>query len=251
MALTPAKATSATPPPYLPIHDPDALRYQQYVTTLYAHDLVACGVGALHIGAVPPAQRTADTIAAQLDGPGHDAVVQAVITEGVQRAEPALAAADLHRRDAQTANDQLDRLIHDRESLPAELVPIAGAHMSRQHVRDALPAWQQNGENRALAGDAEHENRPGRGWIGWILAVIVAVIEAGITIRIFNVSFSALSLSALTWLGVTAALVFFNHLVVKEAGRAQRNYREIRKQNRLIAEHAIGTTHTDYYGGTR
>ena len=251
MAKQPVSASAPFPAYGLPAHDPDALRYAQYIAPLYGNDPIAMGVAAMHIGSVAPDQRTAETIAERLNGPGHEAAIQALFAEGVRRAEPILTQADQHRQAAQEANDQLEHLIHARRTLPEQIAPIAGAHLTRHQVRTQLPIWQQVAENRALAGDTEHEKQPGRSWIGWVLAFIIAVIEAGITIRIFNVSITALSLSAVTWLGITAALVFFNHLVLNEAGSAQRDYRETRKQNRLIAEKAIGTTHARYYGGTR
>ena len=79
--------------------------------------------------------------------------------------------------------------------------------------------------------------------IGWVIAILIAVLEAGITVRVFGLDLTHLGWGSLTWLAVTAALVIFNHYMVEVAGARQRDYREIRKQNRLLHREAFGRIH--------
>ena len=147
--------------------------------------------------------------------------------EGRRRAEPHLAAAD-EALDALTdSTDQLEAAVQQRQALPDEVVDAQPQRGSRADIRRQLSQNQWLAGQREMVGDREHL-QPGKPhwWIGWPVAIIVAVIETVVTLRIFNVDLTHVSFSALPWLALTVGLVFFNHNVAAYLGEKRRIARE-------------------------
>jgi len=134
--------------------------------------------------------------------------------EGRRRAEPHLAAADEALDGLTESTDELHALAQERQALPDQVVDAQPQRGTRADIRRQLSQNQWLAGQREMVGDREHL-QPGKpGWVGWVVAGLVAVIETVVTLRIFNVDLTHLiALSTAPWLALTVGLVFFNHNV--------------------------------------
>jgi hypothetical protein len=205
---------------------------------------IAIGSAALFIGSVPLHERDDLEICANhLSGPLAEATFTAALAAGIDDATRDLDEAHQNMLTAKDDNDGLTHIIADRRALPTEMVPVGPLMMTRQQNRDELPILQANADNRAFSGDHDHEKCASNGISGWLIAAGVSIIEGGFSARIFNVDLGHLTLNVLTWATIVVLLTLFNHHLIKIGGRRQREYRETRKQNQIVAQMAFATIH--------
>ena len=110
-----------------------------------------------------------------------------LVTKGQALAEPHLADADEALDDLMAANVALESVAGQRRTLPDEVVDAQPNRAGRGAIRRQLAQNQHIAAQRELVGDFEHRRPGSPGWIGWVVASIVAVIETVVTLRIFNV----------------------------------------------------------------
>lgn len=165
-----------------------------------------------------------------LNGPGAASLLQALARAGKKEAETHLEVAEDAVRDVAETNKELADIQRQRHDLPDDAVDGPTGRITRQQNREELVEDQRVAAHRELAGDTEHRKTSGAGWKGIIAAVVIAVIETALTLRVFNVSFTQLEgLTFLQWLGITVALAVFNAYVGAHLGRRCRDAREVRE----------------------
>lgn len=235
----------------LPVTHPLYVPFE--MATSSVDDELAIATAATLVAGVP-ANALDDDAAAQhyLAGPLAEAVTQQAIQYGIAAAEPDLDAADQERDLATDADDGLVRIIDRRRKLPNETVTVGSATVTRARNRtDLLPTLQDVAAARELREDLTHREASGAGPLGWVIAVIIAVIEAGVTLRVFNVDPFHLQWGALTWLAVTVAFVIFNHYVTDIVGARLRTAREVPQQHSALHRKAFTDLHSKHMRGTR
>ena len=212
---------------YLPADDPNYRQFQ--AASQFEPNPIARQFAAMLVGTCPQAIRHDPAACAEhLQGVVAAHGFTDLVNEGKRRAEPHLGDADQALDDLIAANEDLDNTVRERQALMHEIVDAKPNRASRADIRRQLSQNQQVVAQRELVGDLEHRQPGNPGWRGWVIAVIVAVIETVVTLRIFNVDFGAISFqSFLPWLALTAGLVFFNHEVAKYLGQKRRHAREI------------------------
>lgn len=208
-------------------------------------DPVAKSAAAMYVQAIPVAERSnSEMVSARLTGPLALTTVASAAQHGMAYATPELEASAEQVRVATSINDDLREIEQRRKNLPNEVVEFCGVTTTRSQVRVHKVHLDAVTEQRDLAGDHEHRQGPDSPWTTWLVAAVISVIEAYVTLRIFGVSADTLfSLTTLTWLALTVASVLWNHHTIAWAGRQVRDHREITKQARVISDHAWNSTH--------
>jgi hypothetical protein len=232
---------------YLPPDDPN---YRQYVAACqFEADERAKQIAAVLIDTCPRGIRHDPVLCAEfLQGPAAALVINAVIEQGEKDAEVHLENAEAATIMLAHDNDRLARVNRDRRDLAEDIIEGAVGRITRAENRAQLAVNQHVAGQRDLAGDREHRRVPGAGWLGTVVAVVVAVLETVVTLRIFNISFSHLVfMSFLPWLALTVGLGLFNTFVTAYLGRRRRDARELQKAR--VALNTRGYSQTHYPNG--
>lgn len=215
----------------LPADDPNYRRYQSF--SQFEPSPIAKQFAAVLIGTCPHAIRQDSAACAEhLQGMVAAHGFGNLVNEGKRRAEANVGDADQSLDDLVDADDALETVARERQALQHEVVEARPNRASRTEIRRQLSQNQGVVARRELVGDLEHRRTADPGWIGWIVSAIVAVIESVVTLRIFSVDLSEISLSSLSlssfvpWLALTVGLVLFNHRVAAYLGETRRHSRE-------------------------
>ena len=216
----------------LPADDPNYRRYQSF--SQFEPGPIAKQFAAVLIGTCPHTIRQDSAACAEhLQGIVAAHGFGSLVNEGKRRAEAHVADADQSLDDPVVdANDALEVIAHERQALRHEVVGAKPNRASRTEIRRRLSQNQGVVAQRELVGDLEYRRTADPGWIGWIVAAIVAAIESVVTLRIFNgdlsdISSSSFSLSSLVpLLALTVGLVLFNHRVAAYLRETRRYSRE-------------------------
>ena len=212
---------------YLPADDPNYRQYQ--AASQFEPSPIARQFAAMLVGTCPHSIRHDPAACAEhLQGMVAAHGFTDLVNEGKRRAEPHLADADESLDDMIAANEELASTVRDRQALAHEIVDAKPHRASRADIRRELSQNQQVVAQRELVGDLEHRQSGSPGWLGWVVAAIVAVIETVVTLRIFNVDLGVISFQSFpAWFALTVGLWFFNHRVAQYLGHRRRHAREI------------------------
>ena len=235
---------------YLAADDPN---YRQFMAaSQFEPSPIARQFAAMLVGTCPHGLRhDPDACAAHLQGVAAAHGFTDLIDEGRRRAEPHIAGADESLDAMIAANAELEGAAHDRRALPNEVVDAHPNRGSRSEVRRQLSQNQRIVAHRELVGDFEHRRTGKPGVIGWVVAIIVGLLETVVTLRIFNVDLTHFYLlSFLPWLALTVGLVFFNHQVAAYLGEKRRIAREVLDAATRLNTSALHRIHRET-GGAR
>lgn len=227
----------------------DNPHYVPAVSVSRSQDPVADTAMTMYLNQAAGTSGSQEELAQVLTSPLASTIVVQAFEYGTARAQSALDPAEAALNDASADNDHMKELSTKRASLPKDKVDLVGTLTTREDVMKRKPIMDKIAGIYVLTGRGDHLERPDPPWRSWGIAAIITGLEAFVTARVFGVDLSRPGLALFSWLILTLASLFWNHLTITWLARAIRKHRNLRDSTVNLTEEALHRTHP--LGGVR